>query len=75
MYPGFSVPSSRPFLERNKQNEEHIIPNQSLAADGFNIWWQKAFAQYTATASEASALMRAHRRVHSASQARVEHPQ
>ena len=55
---------------RKKLDDQYVIPNSSLAAGGFNIWWQKTFAQHTAMAAEASALMRTHSRVSSANQAR-----
>jgi hypothetical protein len=67
MIPGFNAESSQPFAVRNKQDAQHNIPNPRLAADGFNIWWQKTFAQHTAMAAEASTLMP--RRVSSAGQA------
>ena len=73
MYPGFNVQSSPPFAVGRKLDNQHIIPNPSLGVDGFNIWWQKIFAQHTAIAAEASALMRAHSRVCPASQARDGH--
>jgi len=70
MYPGFNAQSSQPFAVRKKLNEQHMIPNPSLADDGFNIWWQKTAAQHKAMTAEASALVRAHRRVRSANYAR-----
>ena len=66
MYPEFNAQSSNPFAVQIKQNGHHIIPNPSLVADGFNIWWQKTVAQHMAMVTEASDLMRAHRLVSSA---------
>jgi hypothetical protein len=60
MYPEFNAQSSQPVAVRKKLNDEHTIPNPGLAADGFNIWWQRTEAQNMATAAEASDLMRAH---------------
>jgi hypothetical protein len=71
MYPDFNVGSSEPSAARSKRNELDILPNPSLAADGFNIWWQKTAAQSMAMVSEASDLMRAHRLVSSARQPRA----
>jgi hypothetical protein len=71
MYPDFNVGSSEPSAARSKRNELDILPNPCLAADGFNIWWQKTAAQSMAMVSEASDLMRAHRLVSSARQPRA----
>ena len=71
MYPDFNVKSSEPSAARSKRKELDILPNPSLAADGFNIWWQKTAAQSMAMVSEASDLMRAHRLVSSARQPRA----
>ena len=71
MYPEFSSQSSQLFPLKRSLNDQHTAPNPSLASDGFNIWWQKTFAQHTSMAAEASALMLAHRRGSSASQVRV----
>jgi hypothetical protein len=71
MYPDFNVRSSEPSAARSKRKELDILPNPSLAADGFNIWWQKTAAQSMAMVSEASDLMRAHRLVSSARQPRA----
>ena len=68
MYPDFNVQSSEPSAARSKRKELDILPNPSLAADGFNIWWQKTAAQNMAMVSEASDLMRAHRLARSANQ-------
>jgi hypothetical protein len=71
MYPDFNVQSSEPSAARSKRKELDILPNPSLAAEGFNIWWQKTAAQSLAMVSEASDLMRAHRLVSSARQPRA----
>jgi hypothetical protein len=71
MYPEVNAKGSQPCAVRKKPNDQHINPISSLAADGFDIWWQKTFAQHSAMASEASALMRTHRRLSSANHARV----
>jgi len=72
MHREFCAHSSQSSPVREKQNDQQIIPNSSLAADGFDVWWRKTFAQHTAMAAEASALMLAHRRVGSASETRIE---
>ena len=71
MYPESNAHSSQTFAVRKKLNDQHIIPNPSLAADGFNIWWQKTIAQNMAMVTEASDLMRTHRLVSSAHQPRA----
>jgi hypothetical protein len=70
MYPDFIVRSSEPSAARSKRKGLDMLPSPSLAADGFNIWWQKTAAQSMAMVSEASDLMRAHRLVSSARQPR-----
>jgi hypothetical protein len=75
MYPESNAHSSQPFAVRKKLNGQHTIPNPSLAADGFNIWWQKTAAQNMAMVTEASDLMRAHRLVSSARQPRTRQAQ
>ena len=71
MYPELNAQSSKPFGARKKPNE-HTIPNPRFAADGFNIWWQKTVAQNMAMVTEASDLMRVHRRIGSAGRVRPE---
>jgi hypothetical protein len=71
MYSEFKAQNSSTFAMRKELNDQHNIPNPSLAADGFNIWWQKTIAQNIAMVSEASDLMRAHRLVGSAHQPRA----
>jgi hypothetical protein len=71
MYPEFNAQSTEASALRKKQIDNHIIPNPSLASDGFNIWWQKTAAQNVAMVTEASALMRAHRLVTSTHQPRA----
>jgi hypothetical protein len=71
MYPDFYAQSSEPSVVRKKRKDPDMIPNPSLAADGFNIWWQKTAAQNMAMVSEASELMRAHRLVSSAREPRA----
>ncbi len=70
MHSEFNAQSSESFTARKKTIHRHVLPNPSLAADGFNIWWQKTAAQSMAMVSEASDLMRAHRLVSSARQPR-----
>jgi len=43
----------RPSQCAKSQNDQHTFPNPSLAADGFNIWWQKTIAQNMAMVTEA----------------------
>lgn len=38
----------------------HMIQNPSLAAEGFNIWWQKTAERHMAMVTEARDLMREH---------------
>jgi hypothetical protein len=56
---------------RDKVIEQQFYPNMNLASDGFEIWWHKTFAQHTAMVAQASALMRAHRRVSAANESRA----
>lgn len=70
MYPDFNVQSSEPSAARSRRKDLDMLPKPSLAADGFNIWWQKTAAQSMAMVSEASDLMRAHRLGSSARQPR-----
>jgi len=73
MYPKLYAQGSQPFTVRKTLETQHTVQNPSLAADGFNIWWQKTIAQNMAMVTEASDLMRAHRRSGSASQTRAVH--
>jgi acyl-CoA reductase-like NAD-dependent aldehyde dehydrogenase len=59
------------FTERKRLNDRESHPNLNPAADGFDTWWQKTFAQHTAMVAQASALMRAHRRVSASIESRV----
>ena len=68
MHSEFNAQSSEPFTARKKTIDRHVLPNPSLAVDGFNIWWQKTATQNMAMVLEASDLMRAHRLVSSARQ-------
>jgi hypothetical protein len=70
MYPDFNVQNSEPSAARSRRKDLDMLLKPSLAADGFNIWWQKTAAQSMAMVSEASDLMRAHRLVSSARQPR-----
>jgi hypothetical protein len=70
-YQGFNAQISQQFAALKELDGPHVIPNPSLAANGFNVWWQKTAAQNMAMVTEASALMHAHRRVNSTGQARV----
>ena len=71
MFSEFKAQSTQTFAVRKKPNDQHTFPNPSLAADGFNIWWQKTIAQNMAMVTEASELMRVHRLVSSAHQHRA----
>jgi len=66
-YHGTNAQTSSPLAPHKKRNEEHFHLDSSLANSGFDIWWQKTFAQHTAVFAEASALVRAHRGIGSAS--------
>ena len=71
MHPEFNSQGSEPFELRKELDDQHMIPNPTLASSGFNIWWQKTIAQNMAMVTEASDLMRAHRLVSSAHQPRA----
>jgi hypothetical protein len=58
---------------RQRLNDRQSHPNLNPASDGFESWWQRTFAQHTAVAAQASALMRAHRQFSAASQSSVGH--
>jgi len=64
-YRRFNTTGDIPFATQKKQGEKQSHPDLNLAADGFDIWWNKTFAQHTAVLAQASALMHAHRRVSS----------
>lgn len=68
MHPEFNIQSSEPFELRKELDDQPMIPNPTLASNGFSIWWQKTAAQNMARVTEASDLMRAHRLVNSARQ-------
>jgi len=61
MYPSFDAKSTQSFASRSKRDGQHMIALPSLAANGFDIWWQKTFAQHNAMTVEANSLVRAHR--------------
>jgi hypothetical protein len=71
MYPDFNAQCPEPSAAGKKRKDPDVLPNPSLAADGFNSWWQKTAAQNMAMVSEASDLMRAHRLVSAARQPRA----
>jgi len=75
MYPDFNAQSSDPSAARKKRKDLDMLPNPSLAADGFNIWWQKTAAQNMAMVSEASDLVHAHQLVSSPREPRAQHAQ
>jgi len=70
-YQGINPTGDIPFATQKRLGEKRSHPDLSLAADGFDIWWKKTFAQHTAVVAQASALMRAHRRAGSVGEARV----
>jgi len=65
MHPKANTESAVPFAVRETIDGHHATPNPNLAADGFNIWWQKTAAQNVAMLAEASDLIRAHRQINS----------
>jgi hypothetical protein len=71
MSPEFKAQSCEPLAVRKNLNEHRMISNPSVAADGFNIWWQKTAALNMAMVAEAYELIRAHRLVRSARQPRA----
>jgi hypothetical protein len=71
-YQKFNPPGNIPFAARNKSIGKQFHPDLNLSADGFDVWWKKTFAQHAAVVAQASALMRAHRRVSSVGEARIE---
>jgi len=64
-YQGINPTGDITFTTQKAPSEKQSHPDLSLGADGFDIWWNKTFAQHTAVLAQASALMRAHRRVSS----------
>jgi hypothetical protein len=66
MHTEFNAQSAESFELPKKINDHQMVTNPSLAADGFDNWWQKTAAQNIAMVTEATALMRAHRIVNSA---------
>jgi hypothetical protein len=70
-YQGINPSGEEPFTAQNKPSRTRSQPDLNLAADGFDLWWEKTFAQHTAVVAQASALMRAHRRVSSAVETRI----
>lgn len=71
MHPESNAQSSGPFALRKKLNNQQMLANPSLAAEGFNIWWQKTAAQNMAMVTETSDFMRSHRLVNSARRPRA----
>ena len=69
MYPDFNAQCPEPSAAPKKRKDPDVLPNPSLAANGFNIWWQRTAAQNRSVVLEASDLMRAHRLISSAHQA------
>jgi hypothetical protein len=59
------------FTARERLNDRQSHLNLNPAADGFDTWWQKTFAEHTAVVAQASALMRTHRRISATSESRV----
>ena len=53
----------QPAPARNGLNEQQFHPSLNLDTNGFGTWWNKTSAQHTDVVQQASALMRAHRRV------------
>ena len=68
-YQGMNPPGDIHFATRKDPSGRQLHPVLNLAADGFDIWWNKTFAQHTAVVAQASALMRAHQRVSSVGEA------
>jgi len=72
-YQGINPTGEMPFTGQDKSSETRFQPDLNLAADGFDLWWKKTFEQHTAVIAQASALMRAHRRVSSVVETRIGH--
>jgi hypothetical protein len=70
-YQGINPADEIRFAAQNKQGGKQSHPDLNLGADGFDLWWKRTFAQHTAVVAQASALMRAHRRVSSAGENRI----
>ncbi len=70
-YQGFNPAGDLHFTARNKPSDKQFHPDLKVAADGFDVWWNKTFAQHAAVVAQASALMRAHRRVSSHGETRI----
>lgn len=71
LYKQSSPQCNQLFSGRNSLNDRQLNPNPNHVADGFDIWWHKTFAQNKVVVAQASALMRAHRRVSAASESRA----
>lgn len=64
-YQGSRPQSAQISSIRANLHGQQLHSNPNVASDGFDIWWQKTSAMHTAVVAQASALMRAHRRVSS----------
>lgn len=62
-YRGVDLQGAQFHVARRMQSDRPFHPTLHLAADGFDIWWNKTLVQHTAVVAQASALMRAHRPV------------
>jgi hypothetical protein len=72
MCPVLNACTSQSFAARKVLSNQQFHPNPSSVTDGFDIWWQKTFAQHMAVVAEMSALVLAHRRNGSAGRTRPE---
>jgi len=70
-YRGINGAAEVPFAAQNTPRGKQFHPDLNSASDGFDLWWKKTFAQHTAVVAEASALVRAHRRVRSVGESRI----
>jgi len=56
---------------RNWLNDPRLRPSFNINVGSFDIWWQRVFAHHAVMAAQASALVRAHRRVSAFSESRA----
>jgi hypothetical protein len=69
-FQGLTRPHDTLLGTRKGLSEKHLSCHPNLSAEGFGIWWNRTEALQAAVVAEASALMRAHRRVRPTDEAR-----
>jgi hypothetical protein len=53
----------QPSTAHHGLDHKSSLPSLDLTLETFDVWWQRVFAQHVVLAAQASALIRAHRRV------------